>query len=399
MTKQLLCILSLIIATPNSGMYQALAERFYLGKEEWYHGYHLYPRELFPGFSFDQQTISLHVLDGEPISDARLLEQNPEWQKLKSKLCAQEKWLALDGALDFRIGDETEYSFRRIAIALAVCIGANPRHQKKYRDETALEWPVRYNDMQLVSYLLARGADPNNTNVPRRPHEGVLRYASTIAMAQLLIQNGAKLDKDIFFQIVIHNHPNELLQFYLTATDLRPTDDMNLFHPICGTYPYNPNARELTRTLLNIGLNSSTQDNKGWTPLHILAFQGCRAPEWNELLMEFLSPYLKLHTGFLAFLFYLRQEWPLLYAQKGLLAQQFGKIAHEPMNKLKALLSIKNNIGYIAYHYCHDYLLSPKKVRYARMRARIRLCILVKYIKDQIKLIKDPLCPFLKYKI
>lgn len=301
----------------------------------------------------------------QPLSDELLLGLNPKWRNGR-KQCTQDLknsflFIALNNSHDLEKSTISPILYRRMLIALAVCIGAN---FDIYAKRSALEFCIDNDDYHLANYLIEKGHSIAK--------DTLLKECKTARLAQLLIKKGAIIPENIL-RIVAESDsfPPDLLHYYLQL-GIKPLQDnygANPLHHLITTKPRTPAQIEKARIFINsnaVDLFEQTNLVRhlyrdmggGDTVLHLAAELECK-----EICLAIVHYYLDRHRGFLQFLAFLRNsehEAPRsLYRTKGLLKQYFS-VAASYEKQLLSLLNMENCHKDIAWYRFRLVELNPK---------------------------------------
>lgn len=107
-------------------------------------------------------------------------------------------------------GGDAIYKWQRYAYAIAVAAGAHPDAGIRY--SSMLHNASRYQDVEMVHFLLRQKANPNLLN-----YNGitVLFYAYNKYLAKLLHAYGAQLCKDLLHRAMWDTHTSDLVAWFL----------------------------------------------------------------------------------------------------------------------------------------------------------------------------------------
>lgn len=306
----------------------------------------------------------------EPITDDLLRAHNLNWRRIEIVTEIAKKNSILADAMQDD-DDELSYEVRRCIIALAVCAGANPNHTC-LGDYTSLHRVLSEGDYHLAHYLLKKGADPNLPSKEQYARKVPLAACKTTQLAQLLLDHGADLPENILAICCRGEYPPELLSFYLgKRASIRPDHLLNSpLHTLSSCRQKCATKTEKARILLHAGIDPAHKNIRGCTVMHLLASHHAKSAETVELCHEIIHHYTRQHAGFLMFLGFLKQNFWVLYRQKGLLKQFFSASATH-MKRLKALLEIKNYVNQTAYDIWSIEELNPKTCSYENARKLI----------------------------
>lgn len=311
---------------------------------------------------FDASQCVLMDFD-QTITDKFLLRKNPAWQRAK-KFSNHEKNDIL--ATAEHLGNKS-YPSIRVIIALAVCIGANPE-MTFYSGHmgTPIWYATLMQDLQLVKYLLAKGAKVSTNYVLDK---GLVRLAESSELAQTLIAHGAQIPKDILLICCENKYPASLLAYYLAAGK-KPTQytmGETLLHKIMLQRSDSENQVAKMQLLMQHGVGTSIVDLCDQTALHTGAqFQ------LKNLCMSLLAPYLFKHEQFLTLLGCLKKQFPHFYKHKDLLKLLFKNELRTELPAMRALLATQNNIKKTAYDIWPIEELNPATCTFSKYKALAR---------------------------
>ncbi len=322
--------------------------------------------------------------DDEPITDEMLLRLNPEWQSLKSLDKETKKKIKIAAT---HYGVPEHLKIPRALIALAICIGANPS-----KTPYPLSFSAYTNDLHLTHYLLAKGASPKNK---WSDISSPLMLSRTVQMAQLLIDHGAPLEGGELYTACIQEEDTalELLKFYLKngayPDSSRIIRNMGPFHFLCGDHPIieiagsipklklcsdiSPLSLAKTELLLKYNIPPYDPNGAAFTPLHLAA--RIKTKNAQKFCAQLIHYYVKRYKGLLTFLWWLKNNYPLLHAQKMLLKQYFIHCTDNPLRMLREFIS-KRDSGdegsFTAFDYWPIDLLNPYKKSYEEFAMSLR---------------------------
>lgn len=293
----------------------------------------------------------------QQITDELLLELNPSWKQLDC-WSLETKNAILRTALE-QHDDASDWKRSRSLIALSICLGAHPDEHWFYKFPLYLA--ARYQDFNLAKYVLDKGAKPNLKNILH--HNTALNECRTCPVAQLLIERGAHIPKDIFDAVDATTYSLELMQFYFDqGVPLDPQQSLLLN---ISSIPIGDLEIKKASLLIAKGANIATQ----YRPVRETVFHNISQQKTDaskELCRLFINRYLELHQGFLTFLMHLKKECPTFYKTKGLLKFYFTEAASQLKN-VRLLLETKSIKGKTAYDLWPIDELNPANCTYEKL--------------------------------
>lgn len=156
--------------------------------------------------------------EGRAPLDENIVMSSPFWHKIKQNMTESGAFSEQDEneienvCRSLRNSDHTRH-VRRFNIAAALYLGINTECQWM---QEALSVFVLYDDCPLVALMLKKGCNPNAVYVG----EYIIFRAKTVAMAELLRNNGANFnvttcDRTLLHDIFVHDKDSALIPYYI----------------------------------------------------------------------------------------------------------------------------------------------------------------------------------------